>query len=618
MTSRKSDGTRSPKFRFPRQRAIKLRFRRQLRLQKRQVEEFGAQAEQRLEEDFFKRLERLTRVRRFVISWVLLLVLVSGVVVAQTRSLSGYYQVPAPAPGGTYTEGVLGSFTNASPIYATGLTNSTVSELIFAGLLAYDSKNQLVGDLAESWTVAADNRTYTVKLRPGLTWHDGRALTSKDVVFTYKVIQSPDARSPLFNSWSNIEVSAQDDSTITFALPNPLASFPHSLTTGIIPEHILGNVPMANMRSVSFNSTQPVGAGPFKWQAIELVGESADNRHERIALRAFDNYHAGKPKLNGFIIRTFTDPDRMAESFKRQEINAIAGLNRLPDSLSGEAGARVNSLPLTAGVMAFFRTGEGVLADKNIRRALVAGADRKGIIDSLQYSTIPVRQALLRGQLGYDKRYDQSGHDASEAARLLDEAGWTAGQGGIRHKDGQPLSFTLYYLDNQEYSIVANKLAEQWKKIGVQAKLMPQRETDFGAVLANAPSPGSPSYDVLLYGISIGVDPDVYIYWHSSQVDPLSPVRLNFSEYQSSVADESLEGGRTRLDPELRAAKYQPFLEAWKADAPALGLYQPRFLYITRGAVHGLEETPINTDSGRFWNVHNWMIREEWVTPQQE
>src|SRR5262249_30997405 len=137
------------KLRFARNRALKLRVRRQLRLQKKQVEELGAQAEQRLENDFFKRLERLGIVRRFVSTWLLLVVLLTGVVVAQIRGLSGYYQVLAAAPGGTYTEGVLGAFTNANPIYATSLADTTVSELVFAGLLTYDQNNRLVGDLAE-------------------------------------------------------------------------------------------------------------------------------------------------------------------------------------------------------------------------------------------------------------------------------------------------------------------------------------------------------------------------------------------------------------------------------------------------------------------------------------
>ena len=197
-----------PKLKFRRQRAMKLRFRRHLRLQKRQVEELGAQAEQRLEDDFFKRLERLGVVRRFVSSWLLLVILLIGIVVAQVRGLSGYYQVLTAAPGGTYTEGVLGAFTNANPVYATDIADTTVSELVFAGLLTLNQNNQLTGELAESWTVDSAGTTYTVKLRSNLTWHDGKPLTAADVVFTYQIIQNPDAQSPLFNGWNGIVVSS--------------------------------------------------------------------------------------------------------------------------------------------------------------------------------------------------------------------------------------------------------------------------------------------------------------------------------------------------------------------------------------------------------------------------
>lgn len=189
---------------------------------------------------------------------------------------------------------------------------------------------------------------------------------------------------------------------------------------------------------------------------------------------------------------------------------------------------------------------------------------------------------------------------------------------GIRVKNETPLSFSLYFLSSPEYTSVANQLAQQWRVLGADVVLMAQSEADFSKILAKAPSPDNPlddSYDALLYGISIGVDPDVYVYWDSAQIDLRSPVRLNFSEYKSGMADASLEAGRGRLDPALRAAKYQPFLQAWQADAPALGLYQPRFLYITHGPIHGLSENPINTDAGRYRNVHNWQIRERWQTP---
>jgi len=122
------------------------------------------------------------------------------------------------------------------------------------------------------------------------------------------------------------------------------------------------------------------------------------------------------------------------------------------------------------------------------------------------------------------------------------------------------------------------------------------------------------TYDALLHAISIGVDPDVFAYWDSSQADIRSNARLNFSEYKSTTADTALEAGRTRLDPALRIVKYRPFLQAWQTDAPALGLYQPRFLYITRGTVYGLTDHALNSDSDRYASVADWQIHTAKVT----
>jgi peptide/nickel transport system substrate-binding protein len=122
------------------------------------------------------------------------------------------------------------------------------------------------------------------------------------------------------------------------------------------------------------------------------------------------------------------------------------------------------------------------------------------------------------------------------------------------------------------------------------------------------------TYDALLYGVSIGVDPDVYAYWDSSQADIRSTSRLNFSEYKSATADAALESGRTRLDPNLRTIKYKPFLQAWQTDAPALGLYQPRFLYITRGTVYNLTDHTLNTDADRYNSIAKWEIHTKKIT----
>lgn len=587
-------------------RAFKLRFRRRLRMRKLQVEELGQQAEQGLERNFFRRLERLTNVRRFVMAWLVLMVLLGGCVIAQISALGAYYKSPQAVPGGRYTEGVIGSFTNANPLYASGVVDLTVSRLLFAGLFTYDQKNNLKGDLAEG--IVADDRgtTYTVKLKPNLQWHDGQPLTADDVVFTYQVIQNPDAQSPYRISWQGITVRALDKRTVAFTLPSQLSAFPYSLINGIVPRHILGGQSMAALRTLPFNTSRPVGAGPFKFSALEVTGGTAEEREEQVAMVPFDRYNGGKPKLDRFVVHSYRSEQRLLESFKKRQVDAMVGLVKAPGEYANDGSTSVYSFPLTAAVMTFFRTTAGPLSEVNVRQALVRATNSTAIIKGLEYPTKPVREPLLQGQVGYDPRYVQAGYDITVARGMLDAAGWLPGEGGIRQKAGQKLSIGLYAQDNSEYANVARQLQKQWREAGVDLQVILQDGVEFQATLSSA----ARGYDALLYGITIGKDPDVYVYWDSRNADVRSETRLNFSEYKSAAADAALQAGRTRADASLRAIKYQPFLQAWQADAPAVGLYQPRFLYITHRKVHGLQEHPINSEVQRLSNVQDWMIRE--------
>jgi peptide/nickel transport system substrate-binding protein len=586
-------------------RATKLRWRRRFRRSQKHVENIGVQAEQGLEEHFFRRLNRFVSVRRFVFGWILLFALLSTGVVLQARALSRYYTTLQPVPGGVFTEGVVGSFTNANPLYATGSADAAVSKLVFSGLMKYNEKNQLVGDLAEK--VESDDRAviFTVTLRPNLKWHDGRDVTAEDIVFTYKTIQNPDAKSPLRSNWVNVKIEAKDPRVVVFTLPHGLASFPHSLTTGIVPKHLLDNIPASQLRSVAFNTVNPVGAGPFKWGAVEVQGTTPTDREERVGLVANTMYHLGEPKLSRFIIRAFRDEARLTESFKNKELTAVAGLNTIPDGISNDPTVHEFNIPLTGEVMVFFRNSQDILKEKKVRQALVRATDRNEIIRGLGYPVIAAKGPFLQSHIGYNKNFVQLEASKQEAKNILEADGWKEGPDGIRVKDGKLLSFRLYSQSNSQYAFVSQALQRQWREIGVDVQVILQQETDLQSTISFH------NFDALLYGISLGTDPDVFAYWHSSQADPRSANRLNFSEYNSKLADQALEGGRSRLDRGLREVKYLSFLDAWREDAPAIALYQPRFLYLSDEVIHNFNPTTINSPVDRYANVHNWMIREQ-------
>jgi len=584
-------------------RRLRLNFRRKFKRSQKKAEVFSSQAEQNIERHLFKRFGRLSDVRRFVISWLALMVLIIGVLVAQTIALGNQYQTVQPVPGGIYKEGVLGTFTNANPIYATTSVDNTVSRLIFAGLLKYDANNKLAPDLAESYTISANGLTYTVRLKPNLTWQDGQPLTSSDVAFTYKTIQNPDAQSPLQSSWQGITVTATDPQTVTIKLPSALAAFPYNLTTGIVPEHLLGKTAPTDLRSSDFNTVKPVGAGPFAWQAIEADGDNLDAIQQKIGLKPFNQYVLGKPKLNEFIVQAYANKDQLIDAFTSGKLTGLIGLNSTRQEILDMSSANILNMPLNAANMVFFKTSSGVLADKQVRQALVQSADVAKITKQLDYPTRQVRSPILSGQVAYDHKYVQAGFDLGAAKQKLTAAGWTANQDGLRSKNGQLLKFSLTISDNTENRMVAKQLQAQWRAVGAKLDIDIQKQSDFQNSIADH------SYEALLFGISLGSDPDVYVYWNSSQADVRSSNRLNFSEFKNTIADTALEAGRTRRDPAIREVKYKPFLQAWQQEAPALGLYQPRLLYITNGPVFGLTEQSINSPAGRFNNVENWQIR---------
>lgn len=586
-------------------RRTKLRWRRVMRRRQRQVAEIGATTEQNLERHLIRRLIRLPKVQRFLLGWVGLLVVIAVGTVLQTRALGTKYQTVQPKAGGTYTEGMIGTFTNANPLYASSSIDSSVSRLVFAGLLKYDQNNQLVGDLAESWAVGPNERVYTVKLKQNLYWHDGYALTAEDVVFTYKTIQNPESKSYLYPSWQNIKIEAKDSQTIVFTLPNSLTSFAHSLTTGIVPEHSLKNVQPSQLRSNSFNNQTPIGSGPFSFSKVEVVGSTPDKRQERVALNAYERYHGGKPHIDNFVFRTYPDEQTLVKAYTDKEVTAMMGPTTVPESIKENNDTHEIAIPLTGEVLVFFKTTNEVLADAAVRKALVLGANKKEIFDSLSYPLASVDEPLLKTQTGYNPAFRQATNNPEEAKKILDAAGWVVDkETGIRSKNGLKLQFRLISQSTSEYSTVTKVLQQQWLKLGVKMDAELQSDQDLQSTLSLH------NYDALLYGISLGPDPDVFAYWHSTQGDPRSSTRLNFSEYKSTVVDQALEAGRTRSDQQLRTAKYKPFLEAWQKDAPALSLYQPRLLYIVHKPFYGFDSKSANISTDRFASVEKWRIRD--------
>lgn len=584
-------------------RRFRLKFRRNLRRRKQQAVDIGSVADESFEKYLIKRIARLMQIKRFLFGWVFLMLVISFAGVLQIKALSGHYKTIAPASGGIFREGVVGVFGNANPLFAQNSFDVSVSRLIFGSILKYDDNGKLIPDMAESYKVDNTGTIYTVKLKKGVKWHDGQPFNANDVMFTYQAIKNPATKSYLEPSWRGVTLTKKDNYTVEFKLDNALSSFPNSLTNGIVPAHILKKVDFEQLRSIKFNNEQPVGTGPFKFETVTFDKAKADDKSASIVLEPYNDYYFGAPKLEKYVIKNYLNPSSLENAYKNEEIDIASGLNDVSKELAQEN--QVYNIPLSSEVMVFYKNSQDILKDVSVRQALTLAVDKKQVVSVFSQPVVQVNEPLLSRQIGYNKIYAQPSNNKSEANKILDNAGWKRSSANdIRQKNGKPLKIGLAGSDNSDFSKIMLNIQSQWREVGVQVEVQMMPEAD----LQNNVS--SHNYDALLYGISIGADPDVYVYWHSSQSDIRSSSRLNLSEYKSNVADKALEAGRTRSDPSLRAVKYKPFLEAWQKDYPALALYQQQYLVISKDSFSGFNSHYMHTSTDRYTNVHNWTIKK--------
>lgn len=543
-----------------------------------------------------RRVGHIGNVRRFLSAWVGLVGLLCIVTAATAIQINRLSQKNAPMNGGTYTEGLVGASNNLNPLFSGGSIDDSATQLMFNGLLRYNTRGELVPDLATELKVDDTSRKeYTLTLRRDVQWHDGQPFTAADVVYTIGAIQNPATRSSLFASWQGVKVSATSDYQVKFELPAPFAPFANALTQPIVPKHLLADIPYQKLRTSNFN-TAPVGTGPFEFVALR----SDTTKQLQIELKKNKSYYRGTPKLDRFVLHAYADDEKLAKALREREITAAVDLKtETADGFTKDKSIRPTEIPLNSGVFGFFKTTQPILSDTNIRQALSEAIDRQAILKLFKYQYAPLKTPLLPSRLGYDAAYSQQTNLADANARL-DAAGWVKQANGTRVKDGTKLELGLTTADSAQYSALAAELQKQWAVVGVTIKpqLLTSEQLQQNALTAH-------SYDILLYGISIGYDPDVFAYWNSSQARQSG---LNFSDWKSSRADSSLEVARTRLEPVLRAARYKTFLDEWQKAAPAVALYQPRVSYAYHQNARGFVAFPVTNAAERLTNVEEWTV----------
>lgn len=554
------------------------------------------------------RLDNIRSVRRHIIGWLVLVGLLIVAVAGQLLWFQQSYKVKAPTTGGTYAEAVLGPINTLNPLYASTSAELSASRLIFSSLYTYDTTGHLQNDLAESTQVDESQTTYTIKLRPDARWNDdaGTRLTAEDVAFTVDLIKDPETRSPQSVNWRDVTVKVIDTQTVEFKLPVVYAAFPHALTFSVLPKHILGDVQRSAIRENTF-SQEPIGSGPYAYRVTQVIDVTGEEKI--VSLVASPNYYKGQPLIRNFDLRAYATQDQIVQALRTGEVNAAADLLSSSTAQVDTHNYEVHAQPINNGVYAVLNTSTPILKDKAVRQALQLATDTEGVRKNLTITPPALDLPFIATQVTGNDIPKAPSHDAAKAASLLDAAGWKL-DNNIRKKDGQPLQLSVVTTKNSQYEKALEALAGQWRKLGVvvEAKVV---DTNDPAASFTQSTLQQRSYDVLLYELSIGADPDVYAYWHSSQVGVNG---YNFANYTSAAADASLSSARARLEPELRNAKYKTFARQWLEDVPAIGLYQSVAPYVVNKSLTAIKPGQnLVTPQDRYSNILYWSVNAKSV-----
>lgn len=551
-----------------------------------------------------RRLDNVRDVRRHALGWLILVGLLIAATGLQMFWSTSKYTESISEAGGTYAEGVVGKLDTLNPLYANTSPERSASRLIFSSLVAYDTHSKLKSDLALTWKPSDDGKVYTIVLRKDAKWHDGAPVTADDVVFTVNLMKNPLARSQQYfdGTWRGISVAKVDDYTLTFTLPSPYAPFPHALNFGILPEHELKDIPPSRLRESGFNRN-PIGSGPFMFRNLQIL--NADQDRLVLHLTANQEYYASPPLLERFQIHTYQDHNELRKGFMTSEVNAAADLTAGDvQAIKAEVnGAKAADAQLHNGVYGIFRNDSPFLADVNVRQALVMAVDRPALLKALGGQGRLLEGPLVPEHTQAIDGLHQAAFNKKAAEDKLTQAGWVRKGDGVRAKDGQKLQLTVVSRQDGDYPAVLEQLSKYWRAVGVDVRtqLVPARTIEGNVLIPRA-------YDVLLYEIELGADPDVYAYWHSSQARPNA---RNLANYKSGLSDDALSSARARSETQLRDAKYRTFFSQWLQDAPAIALYQPKLHYVSSEDSRTISPaTSIPDAVGRYRAVEYWTVNK--------
>jgi peptide/nickel transport system substrate-binding protein len=531
---------------------------------------------------------------------------------------------PSLPPPVTYREAVVGVPQSITPVTARNRAERTLVGLVFSGLMRMGPDLTLQGDLARSWEMSADGKDWTFTIRDDATWHDGTPVTAADVVYTVDALKSPEAAGALSAAWAEVTVEALDERTVRFSLATPIGGFLAAATQPLLPAHLLGDVPFAELAESDF-ARLPVGTGPYALTEIDERGalllpasvvepspepslELPSLSPDALATPGPEPTPVGlDPYIDRIEVLFYSDDAAATAAIQSGAVDAVAGLGTdHANVVAAEEGIDRLLYPTTtlSTVIINLRPSHPELRDPRVRRALLAGLDREALVGNvLGGEGVPAYALVPPSSWAYDGTAAAPIlHDPAVAKKLLEEAGWTTVDGAWA-APGKKTPYELELLAipasaNPRLAAIAGFVRDAWTDLGFKVQLVERPATDIAAGLRDG------TFTAAVLDIMMGVEPDLYPLLASTQVRAAGS---NLSGYQDTELDALLEAARAPADTAARRASWKALLAGIASRNPMLPLAWDQESMFARD-LEGVTPTLIADTGDRYWDVLAWRL----------
>ncbi len=502
--------------------------------------------------------------------------------------------------GGHLTEAFTSDIQTFNPVLSHDTTSNAVINLVFSALVYTDPDTlDAAPDLATTWDVSPDGKTYTFTLRQGVTFHDGQPLTADDVKFTYDLLMDSKSGTTRATSLNDhiASVTVKDPQTVVFALKDVIAPFLNNDMYSIVPKHILGSAKLEEIPTHPFSTSKPVGSGPF------MLSEYKQGDH--VTLGGYAKYFRGAPALDQYVFKVVKDSNVTEQQLKTSEIDIAAVQATLYDDAKKQTN--FDTIPydnFSYSILVFNLdpTKTTLFQDVAVRQALCYALNRQGIVDRVRQglSTVGVGVEPIRSWAYQpDKIPLKYPYDVNKANQLLDAAGWVKGKDGIRAKDGKRFSFTMRTYTDVTADAYMAVFQENWKAIGVE--MTPQSE-DFNIFVSRLAK--THDFEAFWEGFSYGVDPDIQVRFDTKQF----PTGLNYGAYSNPKVDTALDQALHVLDRAKRLDLYVQAQVLIAQDCPVLVTDFPKTIVGINKRVKNY--IPTGLSGANRYAAHQWYVTD--------